>query len=52
MQIFDTLKPTKYYTSVALGFFDGVHKGHRDVITTAVNASSLIFATNILSTML
>ncbi|MBQ8056717.1 MAG: bifunctional riboflavin kinase/FAD synthetase [Ruminococcus sp.] len=40
MQIFDTLKQTKYYTSVALGFFDGVHLGHQDVINTAVNASS------------
>lgn len=36
MQIFDTLKKTEYKTSLALGFFDGVHLGHQDVINTAV----------------
>lgn len=40
MQIFDTLKKTEYKTSVALGFFDGVHLGHRDVIKTAVQNAS------------
>ncbi len=32
MQIFDTIKKTEYNTAVALGFFDGVHKGHQAVI--------------------
>ena len=36
MQIFDTLKKTEYKTSLALGFFDGVHLGHQNVIKTAV----------------
>ena len=36
MQIFNTLEKTEYRTSLALGFFDGVHLGHRDVINTAV----------------
>lgn len=40
MQIFDTIKKTEYSTAVALGFFDGVHKGHQDVIKSAVDASS------------
>lgn len=40
MQIFDTLKKTEYKTSVALGFFDGVHLGHQDVIKTAVKNTS------------
>ncbi len=40
MQIFDTIKKTEYRTSVALGFFDGVHKGHCEVISKAVAASS------------
>lgn len=40
MQIFDTLKKTEYKTSIALGFFDGVHLGHRDVIKTAVQNAS------------
>ena len=39
MQIFDTLKKTEYSTSVALGFFDGVHLGHQDVIKTAVQSA-------------
>lgn len=49
MQIFDTLKQTKYYTSVALGFFDGVHLGHQDVIQTAVNASSDVCKATVLT---
>lgn len=36
MQIFDTFKKTEYKTSIALGFFDGVHLGHQDVIKRAV----------------
>lgn len=40
MQVFDTIKKTEYYTSVALGFFDGVHKGHQDVIRNAIAAGS------------
>lgn len=37
MQIFESLKKTEYRTSVALGFFDGVHNGHKEVINTAVS---------------
>lgn len=33
MQIFDTIIKTEYNTAVALGFFDGVHKGHQAVIS-------------------
>ncbi len=40
MQIFDTLKKTEYKTAVALGFFDGVHLGHQDVIKTAIENSA------------
>ncbi len=32
MQIFNTIEKTEYSTAVALGFFDGVHKGHQAVI--------------------
>ena len=32
MQIFDTIQKTEYELSVALGFFDGIHLGHRVVI--------------------
>ncbi len=32
MQIFDTIQKTEYPLSVALGFFDGIHLGHRAVI--------------------
>ena len=37
MQILERLQKTEYKTSIALGFFDGVHKGHMEVIKTAVN---------------
>lgn len=40
MQIFDSIKKTEYRTSLALGFFDGVHLGHADVIKKAVETSS------------
>lgn len=40
MQIFDTLKKTEYPTAIALGFFDGVHIGHRDVIKKCVSMSA------------
>ncbi len=36
MQIFNRIEKTEYNTSVALGFFDGVHIGHRSVISNAV----------------
>lgn len=49
MQVFDTIRKTEYITSVALGFFDGVHKGHRDVIRTAVSASSQLCPATVLT---
>lgn len=36
MLIFDTITKTEYPLSIALGFFDGVHNGHKDVITKCV----------------
>lgn len=38
MQIFREIVPTTEYSSVALGFFDGIHQGHKAVIEKAVNA--------------
>lgn len=37
MQIFYNLVPTTEYSAVALGFFDGIHLGHKAVIEQAVN---------------
>lgn len=36
MQIFNDLLPTSEYSAVALGFFDGIHQGHKAVIKEAV----------------
>ncbi len=49
MQIFDTIRKTEYCTSVALGFFDGVHKGHCDIIKNAVSVSSDICKATVLT---
>lgn len=40
MQIFHSIQKTEYHLSLALGFFDGVHLGHTEVIKKAVNHSS------------
>lgn len=37
MQVISHLEKTEYNTSVALGFFDGVHRGHQEVIASAVS---------------
>ena len=37
MQSFFEILPQKQNTAVALGFFDGIHMGHRNVIMRAVN---------------
>ena len=36
MQIFTELIATTEYTALALGYFDGVHLGHKKVISSAV----------------
>lgn len=38
MQTFFEIFPETEYTSIALGFFDGLHIGHRRVIGSAVNS--------------
>ncbi len=40
MQIFNTIEKTEYSTAVALGFFDGVHKGHQEVINLCKRVKS------------
>lgn len=40
MQIFRTLSPYPAATAVALGYFDGVHLGHRAVLDEAVRCKS------------
>lgn len=40
MRIFNSLEKTQYSLSLALGFFDGVHLGHAQVIKNAVNNTS------------
>ncbi len=37
MQTFFEILPEKQNTAIALGYFDGLHKGHRNVISLAVN---------------
>ena len=39
MEIINELKISDSRTSVALGFFDGMHKGHRTVIRSAVDSA-------------
>lgn len=38
MQIFNELVPTREHSAAALGFFDGIHMGHRAVLEKAVSA--------------
>lgn len=41
MQIFNDLVPATEYSAVALGFFDGIHSGHKAVIKQAVKCKKL-----------
>ncbi|MBR2714922.1 MAG: bifunctional riboflavin kinase/FAD synthetase [Ruminococcus sp.] len=45
MQIFDSIRKTEYKTTVALGFFDGVHKGHAEVVGKCAGLSGKSVAT-------
>ena len=49
MQIFNSIKKTEYRLSLALGFFDGVHLGHTEVINKAVEQSSDIVKSAVLT---
>ncbi|WBY64405.1 riboflavin biosynthesis protein RibF [Thermocaproicibacter melissae] len=40
MEIFRTLTPAETPSAVALGSFDGIHRGHREVISRALAAES------------
>lgn len=42
MHCFEKIKKTEYNTSVALGFFDGVHLGHQAIINACVNTPDCI----------
>ncbi|MBQ5745314.1 MAG: riboflavin biosynthesis protein RibF, partial [Ruminococcus sp.] len=37
MQTFLTLSPEQQNTAVSLGFFDGLHRGHRRVLSLAAS---------------
>lgn len=42
MRYYDRIKPVRTATSVALGLFDGVHRGHQSVISQAVAQKGLL----------
>jgi len=49
MQVISHLEKTEYNTSVALGFFDGVHRGHQNVITSAVSKAGSDYKSAVLT---